>query len=137
MFARAATGFWLREVQVVTVDVQDHVADGVANSRVRVRGGIIEQTPGFVICFLGALGLGCSDGTKGDKHGDVNGHLIIEESPEDLLNKAGGIWRKRGGFFEISRVLDFGAIGGLRPGVGSILSAFGWVCWNLCSDSSM
>ena len=60
------------------MDVQDYVAGRVANGRVRVRGGIIEQPQGFVICFVGALGLGCSDGTKGDNHGDVDGDSIVE-----------------------------------------------------------
>ena len=125
MSARAAAGFWLREVQGVTVDMQDHVADGVANGRVRVCGGIIEQPQGFVICFFGALGLSFSDGTKGNEHGDVDSNCIVEEIPEDLLNKADGVWKNRGGVVEIVRILDFGTIGGMRPGVEGILSAFG------------
>ena len=78
MSARAAAGFWLGEVGDVTVDMQGNVSGGVADGRVRVRGGIIEQPQGFVICFVGALGLGCSDGTKGDDHGDVDGDSIVE-----------------------------------------------------------
>ena len=96
MSNRASEGFWFGEVRSVTVDVQDHVAGGVANCHVRVCGGIIEQPQGFIICVVGTLGLGCSDGTKGDGHGDVGGDRIVEESPNDLLNKAGGLWRKRG-----------------------------------------
>ena len=61
MSTRSTTGFWLGEVQGVTVDVQDHVAGGVENVRVRVRGGIIEQPQDFIICSVDALGLGCSD----------------------------------------------------------------------------
>ena len=41
------------------------------------------------------------------------------------MNKADSLWRKRGGVVEIFHVLDFGAIGGLRPDVGGILSVFG------------
>ena len=54
------------------MDMQDHVAGRVANDRVRVRGGIIDQPQDFVICFVGVLGLGCSDGTEGDEHVDVD-----------------------------------------------------------------
>ena len=59
-------------------------------------GGIFEQPRGFIISFVGALGLGCSNGTESDEHGDVNGDCIVEESTENLLNKADGLWRKRG-----------------------------------------
>ena len=38
-----------------------------------------------------------------------------------MLNKADGIWRKRGGFVESVCVFDFGAIDGLRLGMGGIL----------------
>ena len=69
--------------------------------------------------------MGFSNGTKSDEHGDVDGNFIVEESPENLLNKADGLWRKRGRVVKILRVLEFGAIGGLRPGVGGILSEFG------------
>ena len=55
MSAHADAVFWLGEVRGFTVDVQDHVAGRVANGNVRVRGGIIEQPQGFVICFVGAL----------------------------------------------------------------------------------
>ena len=75
--ARTTAGFWLGEVRGVTVDMQDHVAGGVANGCVWVRGCIIEQPQGFVICFVSALGLGCSDGTEGDEHGDVDGNCIV------------------------------------------------------------
>ena len=102
--ARAAAGFRLGEVQGVTVDVQYHVAGGVANGRFWVSGGIVEQPQGFVVCFVGALGLGCSDGTEGDEHGDVDGDLIVEESPNNLLEKADGLWRKREGVVNIFRL---------------------------------
>ena len=42
MVTRAAAGFRLGEVRGVTVDVQDHVAGGIANGRVRVSGGIVD-----------------------------------------------------------------------------------------------
>ena len=61
MSARAAAGFWLGEVGDVTVDVQGNVSGGVADGRVRVRGGIIEQPQDFIICSVDALGLGCRD----------------------------------------------------------------------------
>ena len=96
MYARATAGFRLGDVRDITVDVQDHVADGVANGRVWVRGGIIEQLQGFVICFVGDLGLGSNDGTQGDENGDVDGDHIVHEIPDELLNKADGLWRKRG-----------------------------------------
>ena len=63
--------------------------------------------------------------TEGDEHGDVNGNRISEESTNDMLNKEDCLWRKHRGVVEILRVLEFCAIGGLRPGVGEILSAFG------------
>ena len=34
------------------MDVQDHVAGGVANGRFRVSGGIVDQPQDFVVCFL-------------------------------------------------------------------------------------
>ena len=108
------------------MDVQDHVSGEEANGRVRVSGGMVDQPQVFVVCFVGALGLGCSSGTKGDEHGDVDGNHIVEESPNNLLEKVDGLWRKRGGVVEIFNVLDFGAIDGLCPGVGGILSAL-WV----------
>ena len=107
------------------MDVQCHVTGGVANGCVRVSGGIVDQPQGFVVCFVGALRLGCSNGTEGDKHGDVNIDHIVEESPDNMLDKANGLCRKRRGVVDIFRVLDFGAIDGLRPGVGGIASAFG------------
>ena len=51
MSARADAVFWLGEEQGVTVDVQDHFSGGVANGRVRVSGGIVEQPQGFVVFF--------------------------------------------------------------------------------------
>ena len=105
--------------------VQDHVFGGVANGCIRVSGKIVEQYQGFVVCFFGALGLGCSDGTKGNEHGDVDSDRIVEEISVDLLYKVDGLWRKRRGVIDIFYVLDFGAIDRLRPGVGVILSAFG------------
>ena len=92
--ACAAACFWIGEVGGVTVDVQDHVAGRVANGRVRVRGSIIEQPQGLVIYFVGDLGLGCCDGAEGDEHGDNDGNRILDEIPNDLLNKADGIWRE-------------------------------------------
>ena len=71
--------------------------------------------------------MGCSNRTEGDKNGDVNGDHIVEESLNDMLNKADGIWRKRGGFVESVCVFDFGAIDGLRPGMGGILLESGVV----------
>ena len=53
--ARADFCFWLKEVRGVTVDMQDHVAGGVANGRVRVSGNIIDQPQVFVIFFVGDL----------------------------------------------------------------------------------
>ena len=41
------------------------------------------------------------------------------------MNKTDGLWRKRGGVVKIFRVLHFGAIDGLCPGVGGILLDFG------------
>ena len=123
--ARADAGFWIGEVRGVTVDVQYHVDGGLANGRIWVCGGIIKQLQGFVICFFCAMGFGCSYGNGGDEHGDVDANRIVEESPNYLLNKADGLWRKRGGVVKIFRVLDSGAIDGLRPGVGGILSEFG------------
>ena len=137
MSSRTTAGFWLGVVQGVNVDVQDYVAGRVASGRVRVRGGIIDQPQGFVICFVGALGLGCSNGTEGDEHGDVNGNHIIEESPDNLLNKADGIWRKRRGVVDIFRVLEFGAIDGFIQAWESSCRSLGCVCWNLCSASLM
>ena len=69
--------------------------------------------------------MGCSDGTEGDKHDNIDGDCIVEESPANLLDKADGLWRKCRGVVKIVSVLDFGAIDRLCPGVGSILSAFG------------
>ena len=123
--ARAAAGFRLREVRGVTLDVQDHAVGGVANGCVRASGGIFDQLQGFVVCFVGALELGCSCGTMGGKHGDVYNNHTVEEIPGNLLYKADSIWRKRGGVVKIVCVLDFGAKNGLHPGVGGILSAFG------------
>ena len=60
------------------MDVHNHVAGGVANGRVQVSGGIIEQPQGFVICFDDDLGLGCSDGTKDNEHSDVDSDRIVE-----------------------------------------------------------
>ena len=121
----AAAGFWMGEVRGVTVDMQDHVTGGVANGRVRVSDSIVEQPQGFVMCFVGSLGLGCSDRTKGDEHGDVDSYFILEESPADLLYKVDGLWQKHRGVVEIFCVLEFGAIDELRSVVGGILSAFG------------
>ena len=123
--ARAAAGFRLREVRGVTLDVQDHAVGGVANGCVRASGGIFDQLQGFVVCFVGALELGCSCGTMGGKHGDVYNNHTVEEIPGNLLDKADSLWQKRGKVFEIVRVLDFGAIDRLRPGIGGILSEFG------------
>ena len=125
MSTRATEGFRIGEVQGVTVDVQDYVAGTVANGCIQVTGGIVEKPQGFVVCFVGALGLGCSDGTDGGEHGDVDGDHIVEEIPNNILEKSDGLWRKRGGVVKIFRVLDFGAIDRLRPGVGGILSVFG------------
>ena len=69
--------------------------------------------------------MGCSDGTEGNKHGNVDGNRIVEEIPDNLRYKADSLWRKRGGVVEIVCVLDFGAIDGLRPGMGGILLDFG------------
>ena len=69
--------------------------------------------------------MGCSDETQGNKYGDIDGDCIVEDSTDNLLNKVDGLWRKRGGVIKIIRVLDFGGIGGMRPGVGGILLMFG------------
>ena len=91
MSARAAAGFHIGAVQGVTVDVQDHVAGRLANGHVRVIAGIVEEPQGFIVCFVGAMGLGCSDGTKGDEHGDIESNHIVEESSDDLLYKVDGL----------------------------------------------
>ena len=56
MSNRASEGFWFGEVRSVTVDVQDHVAGGVANCHVRVCGGIIEQPQGFLFVEISGSG---------------------------------------------------------------------------------
>ena len=69
--------------------------------------------------------MGCTDGTEGDKNGGVGGDCIVEESTNNILNRVDSLWQKSGGVVEIFCELDFGAIGGLRLGVGGILSTFG------------
>ena len=61
MSACVAAGFLLREVGGITVDLQGHVAGGVANGRVWVSGGILLQPQDFIVCFVGELGLCCTE----------------------------------------------------------------------------
>ena len=65
----------------------------ISNGCVQVGDGIVEQPKGFVVGFIGDLGLGGSDGTKGEEHVDVDGNHIVEESTSDLLDNADNIWQ--------------------------------------------
>ena len=89
--AGTASGFWLRKVGGVTVDVQDHVAGVVADGRVWMRGGVIDQPKDGAVGVLGGFGLLGCEGAKSDLHGWVDGNGIIQEGTDDLLDEGDGL----------------------------------------------
>ena len=57
------------KVGYITVHMQEHVIDGLADSVVLVEGGAIQQPKDFVIGVLSGSRLLGGDGSKGYKHG--------------------------------------------------------------------
>ena len=60
------------------------------------------------------------EGDKGNKHGGINVGGIIEECDNYLLHDVNGIQGGKGGVVDVVGVVDFGAVGGVFPGMGGI-----------------
>ena len=104
------------------MDVEDHVACGVHDLGIGVGGGIVEEPEHFGEGFLGGVGLCGSDRAKSDQHSAVDSHGVVEKSAGDLLDKPHLFLQERRAVIRVVSILDFGAIGGLVPGVWCILA---------------
>ncbi len=122
MAADAAASFGHRYIGCVAIDVEDHVACGVHDLGIGVGGGIVEEPEHFGEGFLGGVGLCGSDRAKSDQHSAVDSHGVVEKSAGDLLDKPHLFLQERSAVIRVVSILDFGAIGGLVPGVWCILA---------------
>ena len=53
--AGAALCLWLRKIRGVTVEMEDHVTGRIADGRVRMGDGVVEEPEDLIICLLGGL----------------------------------------------------------------------------------
>ena len=82
-----AAGVGFQEVGGVAVHMEDHVASNIANSGVRVQGGIIKQPYDFLIGGSGGFGFLRGNGAKGNEHDGVNGDGVVDQGSDYLLDK--------------------------------------------------
>ena len=52
MAARVDSGFGIREIRDVTMDVQDHVVDRILDVSIRIGRGVVEETNDLVLGLL-------------------------------------------------------------------------------------
>ena len=55
------------------MDVQDHVAGAISDSRVGMSRGVVEELDYSLGGFFGGLRLGCGNGASCDEHGWIDG----------------------------------------------------------------
>ena len=121
MATSAASGPGRRKVRDVAVDVYNHVTGGVPHGGVGVGIGIFEEPQGFIVGLFGGLILLGRESAKGNEHGAINGDGVIEECVNYLLHEVNGLWGQQGGVVVVVGIFDFGAVGGIFPGMWDIL----------------
>ena len=82
------TGFGLREVRGVTVDMENHPAGGVADRGIWMGGTVVEELSDGLSSGFSTFRLGRRKGSKGNKHCGVNGARIVEDGANDFLESS-------------------------------------------------
>ena len=107
------------------MDMEDHIIDRIAYGRARMGGGVVEDPEDLIIGLLGGLGLLGGDRADVSKHGWVNGYGVVQQGPDDLLDKGDGLGWQDSIFVGVIGPLDRRAIHRCFPGMEGILG----VCW--------
>ena len=59
------------------MDVQDHVARRIADGRIRIGRGVVEEPNDLIVGLLGGLGFLCGNGAECNRHGGFDGNGIV------------------------------------------------------------
>ena len=78
MAAGAALGFGIGEIQGVTMDIQDDVSGRIADGRIRIGRGVVEEPNDVVVGLLGGLRLLRGNEDECNENGGINGNSIIQ-----------------------------------------------------------
>ncbi len=115
------TGFRGGKIGCIAVDVKYHVASRVADDRVGVSGGVVEEVNDGSGGGGGGFGLRAGDCVERDQHGGVDGAGIVEKSADNLLDAvdvSGGKKSRDTGFVGI---LDFRLVDWASPSMWCVL----------------
>ena len=78
MAAGAASGFEFGDIRGVTMDVQDYVAGRIADGRISIGRGVVEEPNYLVVGLLGGSSLLRGNGAKCNDHGGIHGNDIVK-----------------------------------------------------------
>ena len=72
------SGFGLREIRGITMDVQDHVASIIEDGCIRIGQGVVEEPNDLVVGLIGGLSLLRGNGSECNKNGGIDGNGIVQ-----------------------------------------------------------
>ena len=121
------TGFGFREARGVTVDMENHPAGGVADRGIWMDGTVVEELGDGLSSGFSAFRLGRRKGSKGNKHGGVDGASIVEDGANDFLESSEARGIKEGSSVGRLGELSGCAIGRSGPGMWRVLGTAGWL----------
>jgi hypothetical protein len=129
--------FGSREIGGVTLNVEDHVADVVANDGLRVCGAKVEEMHDGFEGGLHSTGLLGGNVFDCSEHGGINSGGIIQEGAEDFLDVLGVSGIKSQGGVGVECILDLVSVTWFLPCMWQMLG-FCWGGWeNCCSTQAM
>ena len=88
------------------MDMQDHVSGIIADGRIRIGQGVVEEPNDLVVVLLRGSSFLCGNGSECNDHGGIHGNGILQLGANDFLYAVDGFRRKAGGVIRAVSVLD-------------------------------
>ena len=90
--------------------MEAHTAGMIAHEGVGMRGGVVKELSGGLLCGECCSRLFGSDGVESNKHCTVNGPFIEEKTSDNLLDACDLVWGEDRQFLIVLSVLDLLAV---------------------------
>ena len=78
MDASATSGFGVGDIRGVTMDMQDHVTERIADGRIRIGRGVTEEPNYLVVGMLVGSSLMRVNGAKCNEYGGIHRNDIVQ-----------------------------------------------------------
>ena len=78
MAVGTASGFGLRELQGITMDVEDHVDGRILDGRIRIGRGVFEEPNDLVVSLIGGSSFLCGNGFECNENGGIDRNGIVQ-----------------------------------------------------------